>query len=657
MPGLLKILTDPGNFRFYSGKGSSSAPTEFGQRDIEFSNDRPDGAYSGQPYIKTSIPDVIPPHTPNFIIRGGEIGAPLTAATDTSRIYKMFTDTKSTNGLFFTGKQNLLARQNPKQVGTNRVYDPLNTLAQIPLNVIGQHIAKDASDPISAATYVNNDENRYRTLVKNLDQEGINRLTGLYDRLAPKTNPDGNDKIKNVSLKSEFGIPLPNRFNRNPNILLSYRGGAESDFGIDKTRINRYSFTDSYDTQIKNLEQNRRLLGLQGVLNIKNFKGNTLSLSQINNLASVSSDLPPGSVIFNGSSYIISTLGISDPSAADNYPNTQDTTVTQRITSFTRGYRENLKAGNTTDPTALSLDEYGFPNIDSSNGDRGNMYAKGTNMNGTKFEYSTPGDLYPTFTRTPAYVDPDYVTFSIGILNYDVDVNENLNFYNQEGELARIDNTTSGYFYKWLNFKALIEPFSDNYTANWDTFKYVGRGEDFATYQGFTRTMSMPFKVAAFSNQDLIGNYYKLGQLASALTPNYNRTGGYMRGPLVRITIGDYIKNQWAYITGLGYKPLEGSPWETNKAADNRPFTPSEYKWKGEMPHHIDVTDFSFTPIHNFVPKTFDGRFIHKNDVEIARKEIFNFSDGTQATYVKEGNNTINYDNILSNLTTQTEPR
>jgi len=121
MPGLLKILTDPGNFRFYSGKGSSSAPTEFGQRDIKFSNDRPDGAYSGQPYIKTSIPDIIPPNSPDFIIRGGEIGAPLTAATDTSRIYKMFTDTKSTNGLFFTGKQNLLARQNPKQVGTNRV--------------------------------------------------------------------------------------------------------------------------------------------------------------------------------------------------------------------------------------------------------------------------------------------------------------------------------------------------------------------------------------------------------------------------------------------------------------------------------------------------------------------------------------------------------
>lgn len=654
MPGLLKILTDPGNFRFYSGKGSSSAPTEFGQRDIEFSNDRPDGAYSGQPYIKTSIPDVIPPNTPDFIIRGGEVGAPLIAATDTSRIYKMFTDTRSTNGLFFTGKQNLLARQNPKQVGTNRVYDPLNTLAQIPLNVIGQHIAKDASDPISAATYVNNDENRYRTLVKNLDQEGINRLAGLYDRLAPKTDSDGNDKIKNVSLKSEFGIPLPNRFNRNPNVLLSYRGGAESDFGIDKTRINRYSFTDSYATQIKNLDQNRRLLGLQEVLNIKNFKGNTLSLSQINNLASISSNLPPGSIISNGSSYVTSTLGISDP---DNYPNTQDITVTQRITSFTRGYRENPKAGNTTDPTALSLDEYGFNNIDSSNQDRNNMYAKGANMKGISFKYSTPGDIYPTFTRTPTYVDPDYVTFSIGILNYDIDVNTNIEYEDSEGEIYKTDNTTSGYFYKWLNFKALIEPFSDNYSATWDTFKYVGRGEDFATYQGFTRTMSMPFKVAAFSNQDLIGNYYKLGQLASALTPNYNRTGGYMRGPLVRITIGDYIKNQWAYITSLGYKPLEGSPWETNKAANNSPFNPSEYKWKGEMPHHIDVTDFSFTPIHNFVPKTFDGRFIHKNDIEIARKQIFNYSDGTQATYVNEDNTVINYDNILSSLTTTTEPR
>ena len=107
---LLQILTDPQNFRFYAGgRGHVSNAGSFGQTSIPYGNDTKGGGSSNQPYIKSPIPEALTPQNPDFLLRGGLLNNTQTSVQDVSRLTQMFSDTKSTNGLFFTLKQQQLS--------------------------------------------------------------------------------------------------------------------------------------------------------------------------------------------------------------------------------------------------------------------------------------------------------------------------------------------------------------------------------------------------------------------------------------------------------------------------------------------------------------------------------------------------------------------
>jgi len=172
--------------------------------------------------------------------------------------------------------------------------------------------------------------------------------------------------------------------------------------------------------------------------------------------------------------------------------------------------------------------------------------------------------------------------------------------------IAAIDGSAPN-FKTFIHFRAFIDSFSDSYTADWTSNKYMGRGEDFYTYNGFGRTISLSFTVAAQSKQELIPMYQKLNYLASNLTPDYSPSG-YMRGPLVQLTMGGYLYEQVGFITALTYDVPNDTTWEIGINTEGG----SDDTVK-ELPHRINVSSFNFTPIHNFVPQkqglTFaDGR-------------------------------------------------
>jgi hypothetical protein len=91
--------------------------------------------------------------------------------------------------------------------------------------------------------------------------------------------------------------------------------------------------------------------------------------------------------------------------------------------------------------------------------------------------------------------------------------------------------------------------------------------------------------------------YKKLNYLASNLAPDYS-TNGYMRGPLVSLTLGGYLYEQPGFITSLTYDIPNESPWEIG--IDDNGNYDKEVK---ELSHMIKVTGFSFTPIHTFTPR------------------------------------------------------
>jgi len=167
--------------------------------------------------------------------------------------------------------------------------------------------------------------------------------------------------------------------------------------------------------------------------------------------------------------------------------------------------------------------------------------------------------------------------------------------------IAIINNDNSGATNEYLHFRALIDEFSDSYTAKWESVQYVGRGEELYNYSGFGREISMGWTVYAQSKAELIPMYKKLNYLASSLAPDYT-DAGFMRGNIVKITVGGYIYDQPGIIKSISYGIPEESPWEI--AIDVEGGEDTSVK---QLPHMIKVTGFTFIPIHKFIPAKADS--------------------------------------------------
>ena len=558
--GLLRILKGerPANFRYYAGgRGHTSTGTTFGQRSIQYGDDRANGADSGQPYIQTPLPSPesnLPTNPTDFILRNGALGTVNAVSTDESRLFKFFTDKKSPKGLFFTIKQNLLARQNPKELGTTRVYNPLNTLAQVALTPFGIHIKKDATDPITAALDLIDPTKTYGYQVKDLDKDFQNRLLLLTEGKI--------SKVENITRFNPFSVAT------SPLNILKYSGGPNSELGLTNTIIRRYSNTNGFFDQLKDTG-NSSFLG-----NVNSPRGETwlLNPTQVNDRSNFTKD--------GGSIY---------------------------VDTFTRNYTNEVLKSKDKKTTITSISpNYSKKNLSNQYGDLNSSspknlisYTSGSGLREYILSTTEEGLRADESGYNLTSIGDDLVEFKIAILNYD-------------GVLVKGAPAE----YKFLHFKSFLDNITDSYNSTWDSFRYLGRGENFYTYKGFSREMSLGFTVASFTREQMKTNYLKLGYLASALTPNYNPQGGYMRGPLVRLTIGDYVTDQWGFISNLTYD-VNGSntTWEINIDDEGNKIPKTDPRWVGELPHHIKVSSFGFVPIQDFVPQTFDSSFISANRI------------------------------------------
>ena len=141
-----------------------------------------------------------------------------------------------------------------------------------------------------------------------------------------------------------------------------------------------------------------------------------------------------------------------------------------------------------------------------------------------------------------------------------------------------------------LNFRAYIDDFSDSYAADWGSQTYMGRGEKFYKYNNFTRDVSLGFTIVADNSTHLSTMYNQLNALAASIAPTYT-DAGYMAGNLHRLTIGDYLYEQWGIMGGFTYEIIEDSPWDVTEGK--------------QVPMYIKVSGIKFTPIHNFRPESY----------------------------------------------------
>ena len=151
---------------------------------------------------------------------------------------------------------------------------------------------------------------------------------------------------------------------------------------------------------------------------------------------------------------------------------------------------------------------------------------------------------------------------------------------------------------KFLHFRAFIDSIDDSYGADWQGTKYVGRAENFYTYGGFERDISISFKIAAATRSEMKPLYRKMVYLASSTAPTYGGEG-FMRGSLARITIGSYLSQLPGVITSVKYNLIDGMPWEI---AMQNPEAGTDDDVQ-EVPMGLQCS-VSFKVIHDFAPQT-----------------------------------------------------
>jgi hypothetical protein len=164
----------------------------------------------------------------------------------------------------------------------------------------------------------------------------------------------------------------------------------------------------------------------------------------------------------------------------------------------------------------------------------------------------------------------DYIKFRIAVVNTDAPLADNV-----------------------IQFRAFLDSISDNYTGNWNSYKYNGRAEEFYTYAGFQRGINFNFKIHTQTRAEQQPLWNKLNYLVAQTAPEYRNNR--MRGVFSRLTIGDWMDEIPGFFTSIGLSWSTAYPWEIQQDPEGFDSDVKQY------PHILDVA-CTFQPVHNFAP-------------------------------------------------------
>ena len=616
-------------------------------KSLKYGKDRFGGGDSGQPFIKNPLinqPNQLTHSDDDFLLRGG-IRAPLKAAEDIARLTKYLFNPKSPSGLLFVAKQNLLSRIGSKTEASTGagygggavnegIYTPLSTLAQAGVGFAGIHLNKQGIDPTGLINSLS--INTYESVIKKQDVdtfEFTNRLVNLSKSVFGQYTEDNFNNQKNYSLNKG-------------NSVIEYGGGPNSILGIGKTRI---EFSDQR-TGINNPKIPKTFFNTDfGYEDYSVFKRPEILYAG----ARIFNGLGVSGVYdrLEGSDLIGDSYGtVNDSPIIQNFPTNvyKEGTLEEDTSLLPSTPKDNSDKINLSSVLGASTD---FNNASTEN--VSNTIVEDNLKNGSKSitlditnNVYNPGTLVenPNFKDTgvkPIRNTPIYKTKTTDKDFKDIEIEKRVNLGNPGGTKGsttkildavngsksynisgggigrhganRITGGATSYNdlchlrigivdpqnpsnTEYMNFRSYIDSFSDSYGADWKSQMYMGRAEKFYKYNGFDRNISLAFTLAAQSQAEMSGMYQKLNYLASSMAPKYT-SAGYMAGNLVKLTVGDYIYEQYGIITGFTYDIPKESPWDLSI------FSSLGKPIEDELPMIIKVTGMKFIPIHEFRPE------------------------------------------------------
>lgn len=540
---------------------------------LRFGMDQPGGGDSGQPFIQNPIEDANTPTdiksfyeanrtSLDFPIRGGAISSLVNgsyttkaAVIDTDRIKKFFNS--KPRGTAFIEKQKGLQLSNPKTqvpdslqfvgfslnnavIPVTQVYNPANTLAQVGVQGTGAHFNRHGVNP----NLYESVRQTYQYVVGNPENntETTNRLAILK---ALKLDRNSNLNF-NLNSSPANGVSIDPALVDRLGIstiqsqLFNYPGGPGSNYGIGFTRI--FRATDS--------------------------QGAAISTQPIGN--------PVTGVAYSSIGLTYAQLAVQDtvnPASPTDMP--------------VRDFREQL-----TGPKVTGA--YAVYNIANPNNGVGGLSIgnPGAPFVHTDYRQNNPNGIdllnkknlfyYNASSQTPwdAGAETDGANYTKDIIKFAFECMSN----------NSPDNAIA------LVFRAFLEgQISDNNQAEFSSFKYLGRGETFRTYQGFDRTIGFTFKIFPQSRAELRPLYRKLNHLISQIYPDYSPTSNLMRGNVVKLTIGDYLYRVPGFLENVNVSINNtNTSWEIVLNKDEKDVA--------QLPHVVTVST-SFKPIFDFLPR------------------------------------------------------
>jgi hypothetical protein len=335
---------------------------------------------------------------------------------------------------------------------------------------------------------------------------------------------------------------------------------------IGNKLINPFFYTYEYTVKNKKASDNR-LYNLYNTKISKNFYENSsttyqLGISTLDNLL-FEYNGGPGSVGGDGTTTI---------------RRTEDTTLINNPRTFSYNQLSSLKklsdeADSTIQKDKIRQDFRNFVSVDESSDYLTNSIPvrykidskRGTgDAIGKRNPEIIPKVDYNPWASLDTYI-PDLINFGFEAIEY-------------------------GDYNTFIQFRAFLTNFTDNHQATYNPINYVGRGETFQVYNGFTRNISFGFMLAAQSKAELLPLYNKLNVFVSQLYPDYGENS-FMRTPVVKMTAGDYLYRQPGFLNSINLSIEQDYPWELESGNGSY-----------QLPHVIKA-DCQFTPLHDFLPR------------------------------------------------------
>jgi hypothetical protein len=551
-------------------------------KNLKFGHDTPGGGSSGLPYIKPGLPEDSPAGeylagiartSADFPLRGGTYST-IASTEDTIRISRFLNDFPK--GPIFTSKQVGLQKSNPK-IETGEMGGRLNTQTyNLNANLLAQVFEQGTGTHINRAGFntneLTNSQNKYEYIVSHKSKDQ-NRLVNLFN---VKVNSNLDDIVSSLDSATSLGITT-----NNDNTLFDYVGGPDSIFGDGNTTI--FKSTDFKGVPIDTS------LALKGQIR-----------PEITSSINMGIGLSSGSYPIEDTQY---QQGYGITAADFIRPNKTPEGVSP-VNSFnnTMGYNALISSSlgvlqdfrkYTIDPNPLAED-YTDPYVPM-------ITRIGIGSPGARKDRSNP---YVPFIdgQDKINMSPIYRK-GIGdrIEKDSDDVRDLIKFC-----IEVIDNNSPNVTDR-MHFRAFLTNFSDNIGAEWDSKKYMGRGENFYTYQGFTREVGFTFIVAAQSVEEMEKIYQKTNYLASTLLPDYQAGTGFMRGNLHKLTIGEYFYRVPGIITSMNISVEDNYAWEIKMKQpelrkQNNDQGVNKDQLQMEVPQILKI-QMSFKPIMDKLPQ------------------------------------------------------